>query len=112
MILPVGLSFHTFQSMAYTMEVYRGRHPAERHLGIYALYVMFYPQLVAGPIERPQNLLPQFRQEHHFSAERVARGLKLMAWGFLKKAVADRLSVGVDSVYNAPASFSAGPLLV
>src|SRR5437762_1645018 len=60
LVLPLGLSFHTFQAMSYTIEVYRGRQPAERHLGIYALYVMFYPQLVAGPIERPQSMLPQF----------------------------------------------------
>ncbi|RYE16390.1 MAG: MBOAT family protein, partial [Sphingobacteriaceae bacterium] len=60
-LLPIGLSFHTFQAMSYTIEVYRGNHPAEKHFGIYALYVMFYPQLVAGPIERPQNILYQFR---------------------------------------------------
>ena len=66
LLLPIGLSFHTFQAMSYTIEVYRGRQPAERHLGIYALYVMFYPQLVAGPIERPQNLLHQFRGVHRF----------------------------------------------
>ena len=59
-LLPIGLSFHTFQAMSYTIEVYRGNQKAERHFGIYALYVMFYPQLVAGPIERPQNLLHQF----------------------------------------------------
>ena len=62
-LLPIGLSFHTFQAMSYTIEVYRGNQKAERHFGLYALYVMFYPQLVAGPIERPQNLLQQFRQE-------------------------------------------------
>jgi len=61
-LLPIGLSFHTFQAMSYTIEVYRGNQKAERHFGIYSLYVMFYPQLVAGPIERPQNLLHQFRE--------------------------------------------------
>ena len=65
-LLPVGLSFHTFQAMSYTIEVYRGNEKAERHFGIYSLYVMFYPQLVAGPIERPQNLLYQFRQKYDF----------------------------------------------
>lgn len=101
--LPIGLSFHTFQSMAYTMEVYRGRVPAERNLGIYALYVLFYPQLVAGPIERPQHLLPQFRQEHRFEYVRVVRGLQLMAWGLFKKAaVADRLGAINDPVYALP----------
>ncbi len=102
-VLPIGLSFHTFQSMAYTIEVYRGRYPAERHLGIYALYVMFYPQLVAGPIERPGHLLPQFRERHLFVPERVTSGLTLMAWGLFKKVViADRLAATVNTVYATP----------
>jgi D-alanyl-lipoteichoic acid acyltransferase DltB (MBOAT superfamily) len=101
--LPIGLSFHTFQSMAYTIEVYRRRFPAERHLGIYALYVLFYPQLVAGPIERPDHLLPQFRERHTFVPERVVSGLKLMAWGLFKKVViADRLAAAVNTVYANP----------
>src|SRR5262249_30358279 len=92
-ILPIGLSFHTFQAMSYTIEVYRGHQRAERHFGIYGLYVMFYPQLVAGPIERPQNLLHQFHEVHDFDYARVTSGLKLMAWGLFKKAVvADRLA--------------------
>jgi alginate O-acetyltransferase complex protein AlgI len=104
-ILPIGLSFHTFQAMSYTIEVYRGNQPAERHFGIYALYVLFYPQLVAGPIERPQRLLPQFRVPHVFDYERVSSGLKLMAWGMLKKVlIADRLAHAVDVVYNDPSS--------
>ena len=91
--LPIGLSFHTFQAMSYTIEVYRGHQQAERHFGIYALYVMFYPQLVAGPIERPQNLLHQFHEEHVFDYRRVIEGLKLMAWGMFKKlVVADNLA--------------------
>ena len=111
LILPIGLSFHTFQAMSYTIEVYRGRQRAERHFGIYALYVMFYPQLVAGPIERPQNLLPQFRDEHAFDYARITSGLKLMAWGLFKKAVvADRLAWVVNLVYGEPARFS-GPVL-
>jgi D-alanyl-lipoteichoic acid acyltransferase DltB (MBOAT superfamily) len=65
-LLPIGLSFHTFQAMSYTIEVYRGKQKAEKHFGIYALYVMFYPQLVAGPIERPQNILHQFYEKHEF----------------------------------------------
>ncbi len=77
-ILPIGLSFHTFQAMSYTIEVYRGNQKAERHFGIYSLYVMFYPQLVAGPIERPQNLLYQFRQKVNFDYTRVKSGLLLM----------------------------------
>lgn len=100
-LLPIGLSFHTFQAMSYTIEVYRGHQKAERHFGIYSLYVMFYPQLVAGPIERPQNLLPQFRTQHKFDTTRILDGLKLMLWGLFKKLViADRLSIYVDATYN------------
>lgn len=106
-ILPVGLSFHTFQAMSYTIEVYRGKQPAEKHLGIFALYVMFYPQLVAGPIERPQNLLHQFRERHTFDYARVSAGLQLMIIGLFKKIViADRLALYVDQVYNNPADAS------
>ncbi len=100
-LLPIGLSFHTFQAMSYTIEVYRGNQQAERHFGIYSLYVMFYPQLVAGPIERPQNLLPQLRQKFNFDYTRVVEGLKLILWGMFKKLViADRLALYVNSVYN------------
>ncbi|MEO6150246.1 MAG: MBOAT family O-acyltransferase, partial [Mucilaginibacter sp.] len=96
-ILPIGLSFHTFQAMSYTIEVYRGKQAAERHFGIYALYVMFYPQLVAGPIERPQNLLHQFREHHRLNKEEVKAGLLQMAFGLFKKVViADRLALAVD----------------
>ncbi|MDT7604999.1 MAG: alginate O-acetyltransferase complex protein AlgI, partial [Acidobacteriota bacterium] len=105
-LLPIGLSFHTFQSLSYTIEVYRGRHPAERHAGIFALYVMFYPQLVAGPIERPQNLLHQFHERHYFDYPRVVAGLQLMLWGMFKKVViADRLSPFVNLVYDDPHSY-------
>lgn len=100
-LLPIGLSFHTFQAMSYTIEVYRGNQKAERHFGIYALYVMFFPQLVTGPIERPQNLLHQFREKHHFDNDRVFEGLKLMIWGLFKKLViADRLGIYVNGAYN------------
>jgi D-alanyl-lipoteichoic acid acyltransferase DltB (MBOAT superfamily) len=102
-LLPIGLSFHTFQAMSYTIEVYRGHQKAERHFGIYSLYVMFYPQLVAGPIERPQNLLFQFRTEHKFDYERVVSGLRLMLWGLFKKLViADRLAIYVNAAYGNP----------
>lgn len=111
-ILPIGLSFHTFQSMSYTIEVYRGRQPAERHLGIFTLYVMFYPQLVAGPIERPQNLLTQFRTPHTFDYVRVTNGLKRIAWGLFKKMViADRVAMWVNPVYLNPSEYN-GPALV
>lgn len=84
-LLPIGLSFHTFQAMSYTIEVYRGKYKAERNFGIYALYVMFYPQLVAGPIERPQNVIHQFYEKHAFVFNRVVSGLRLMLWGMFKK---------------------------
>ncbi len=100
MLLPIGLSFHTFQAMSYIIEVYRGNQNAEKHFGIYALYVMFFPQLVAGPIERPQNLLPQFKEKKYFEADNVLSGLQQMLWGFFKKVViADRLALYVDSVF-------------
>jgi len=105
-ILPIGLSFHTFQSLAYIIEVYKGNQKAERNFWIYSLYVMFYPQLVAGPIERPENLLHQFYEKHHFDYRRVTDGLKLMVWGMFKKVViADRLAIYVNNVYDHPANF-------
>lgn len=100
-LLPVGLSFHTFQAMSYTIEVYRDHQKPEKNFGIYALYVMFYPQLVAGPIERPQNILHQFYEKKYFDYDRVVSGLRQMLWGFIKKlVVADRLAIYVDAVYN------------
>ena len=106
LILPIGLSFHTFQSLSYVVEVYRGKQKAERHFGIYALYVMFFPQLVAGPVERPQNLLHQFYERHHFDYDRFTDGLKLIVWGLFKKVViADRLAVLVNTVYGDPSKF-------
>lgn len=100
-LLPVGLSFHTFQAMSYTIEVYRGRQQAERHFGIYALYVMFYPQLVAGPIERPYLLLPQLHKKQVIDYDGIIQGLKIMLWGFfMKVVVADRLAIFVDDVFS------------
>jgi alginate O-acetyltransferase complex protein AlgI len=111
-ILPIGLSFHTFQSLSYTIEVYRGHQKAERHFGYLALYVMYYPQLVAGPIERPQNILHQLHTEQHFDYQRVTDGLKWMAWGMFKKVVvADRMVLFVNPVYNDPTNHN-GPALV
>ena len=101
--LPIGLSFHTFQSLSYTIEVYRGNQPAVKHFGYYALYVMFYPQLVAGPIERPNHMFPQLFEKHSFSSQNLYEGLRLMAWGFFKKVViADRVGGYVDAVFNNP----------
>ncbi len=106
-VLPIGLSFHTFQAMSYTIEVYRGNQKAERHFGIYALYVMFYPQLVAGPIERPQNILHQFYEKHTVDFNNIYKGLRIMLWGMFKKVViADRLALVTTPIFNKPESYS------
>lgn len=111
-ILPIGLSFHTFQSLAYIFEVYAGRFTAERNYFTYALYVMFFPQLVAGPIERPQNLLPQLRRTHSFDYAKAISGLWLMIWGFFKKIViANNLAVVVDFVFNHAATANGSTIL-
>lgn len=102
-LLPIGLSFHTFQSLSYTIEVYRRHQKPERNPGVFALYVMFYPQLVAGPIERPGNLLNQLGKRFDPEYDKIAHGLRQMAWGFFKKLViADRCGVIVDQVYGNP----------
>src|SRR5882672_9742433 len=101
LILPIGLSFHTFQSLSYVFEVYRGRQPAEKHFGLYSLYVMYFPQLVAGPIERPQNLLHQFKEVKRFDWQRLWNGASLSLWGLFKKVVvADSLAIYTDTIYN------------
>lgn len=112
-LLPIGLSFHTFQAMSYTIEVYRGHQKAEKNFGTYSLYVMFYPQLVAGPIERPQNLIHQFKEEHSFDYDNIVSGLEQMLWGFFKKLViADRLAIYVNAVYNHPLQHTGTTILV
>jgi alginate O-acetyltransferase complex protein AlgI len=101
--LPVGLSFQTFQCISYLFEVYRSRFNAEKHFGIFSTYILFFPKLVAGPIEKPEHLLPQFRETMTFDADRICKGLKLIAWGLFQKVIiADHLSMAVDSVYMNP----------
>lgn len=101
LLLPVGISFYTFQAIGYTIDVYRGKVEAERNLLTYALFVSFFPQLVAGPIERASNLLPQFKKTHYFVGSFVVDGLKLMVWGyFMKMCVAQQVGPYVDAVYN------------
>lgn len=113
MLLPIGLSFHTFQAMSYTIEVYRGNQEAEKKLGFYSIYVMFYPQLVAGPIERPQNILYQFKEEHYVDYSQISDGIKLMVWGLFKKVViADRLAIVVNFVYSDPTAFEGMSLII
>jgi D-alanyl-lipoteichoic acid acyltransferase DltB (MBOAT superfamily) len=110
-ILPIGLSFHTFQSMAYTIDVYRGRHPAEKHPGYFANYVLFFPQMVAGPIERYDRLGSQLKKEQPFLYENFAAGFRLMLFGFFAKmAIADNLAVVVNQVYADPAQHSSASL--
>lgn len=102
LLLPVGISFYTFQTLSYVIDVYRGEVPAERHFGYYAAFISFFPQLVAGPIERTRNLLPQIKAQHEFDYTQASYGLKLMAWGFFKKlCVADVLAVYVDAAYSS-----------
>ena len=99
-LLPVGISFYTFQALGYTVDVYRGEIEAERNFFRYALFVSFFPQLVAGPIERSKNLLNQLRHPKAFNYRRMCDGLLLMIWGyFLKLVIADRISIFVDNVY-------------
>lgn len=106
LVLPIGISFYTFQALSYTIDVYRGEKRAERRFGIFSLYIMFFPQLVAGPIERSTRLLPQFDKQYDFDYRRVTDGLKLMAWGFFKKVViADRLAIFVETVYQDPTRY-------
>lgn len=112
-ILPIGLSFHTFQSMAYTIDVYRGEQKAEKHLGYYALYVLFFPQMVAGPIERAHSLLPQLKTNHTFNTDDLWRGCFLISWGLFKKVViADRLALIVNPVYANPENYNGYELLI
>ena len=101
LLLPVGISFYTFQTLSYSIDVYKGKIKTERHFGIYALYVSFFPQLVAGPIERSTNLLPQFREKQELCFKNFVMGFKWIIIGlFMKLVVADRLSLYVDAVYN------------
>lgn len=108
-LLPLGISFHIFQSLSYVIEVYRGKQKAEKHFGFFFLYIIFYPQLVAGPIERADHLLPQLHQPRPFSYARISGGIQLMLWGLFKKTViADRLALFVNQVYalGDPADFN------
>lgn len=100
-LLPVGISFYTFQSVGYTLDIYRGDLKPEKHLGVYALFVSFFPQLVAGPIERAKNLLPQFHETKKFKIENFKTGMYLIIWGyFMKVVISDRIGMYVDATYN------------
>ena len=102
-LLPAGLSFFTFSCLSYLVDVYRGKLPVEKHLGRMALYVAFFPKLLAGPIDRATTFLPQLLKPARFNREDVALGLQLMLWGLIKKVViADRLAVFVNNIYQMP----------
>lgn len=112
LLLPVGISFYTFQALSYVLDVYRGRTAPEGHFGYYALFISFFPQLVAGPIERSGRLLPQLRRERTLSREQLSAGGWLLLTGYFKKAaIADGLAPLVDAVYAAPGQ-AGGPEII
>lgn len=112
-MIPIGISFYTFQTMSYSFDIYRRYLPAERNFGRYALYVSFFPQLVAGPIERAKRFLPQLEKKIALNVDSIRIGLMLMAWGFfMKMVVADRLGNYVDIVFNSPEKYAGLPLII
>ena len=112
-ILPVGISFFTFQALSYTIDLYKGKMHVEKNFINFTLFVSFFPQLVAGPIERATNLLDQFKKEQHFSSERLLEGSKLIIWGLFKKVViADRLAAYVEQIYASPEVFGGSTLFL
>ena len=111
--LPVGVSFYTFQAIAYVVDVHQRHVPVERHPGVFALYKAFFAQLVAGPIERPHRLLPQLNRPTRLEYQRIATGASLIVWGMFKKVViADRLAIYVDDVYDHPGQYHGLPIIV
>ena len=113
LLLPVGISFYTFQTLSYSIDVYFGRQKAERHLGYFALYVSFFPQLVAGPIERYSRLAPQLREKHILSYDNLVNGLRLILYGlFIKMVIADNISPIVDQIYVHPENYASGNVLI
>ncbi len=111
--LPVGISFYTFQAIGYTIDVYRKNINAERNILKYALFVSFFPQLVAGPIERSSNLLPQINSPRNINYNNIINGVLIMSWGFfLKLVIADRLAVVVNTVYSNHTMYSGSILLI
>lgn len=113
LLLPVGISFYTFQTLSYVIDVYKGRVKPEHHFGIYACFISFFPQLVAGPIERTENLLPQIKAEHSFDYTQAMLGLKIMLWGYFKKMViSDNLAIYVDGVFDNLYSYQGFSLVI
>lgn len=113
LLLPVGISFYTFQALGYSIDVYRGVTKVERNFATYALFVSFFPQLVAGPIERSNNLLPQFKEQHWYEYDNLMAGIRLMIWGyFLKLVLADRCGIYVDTIFNNVDKHNGGSYLL
>jgi len=112
-ILPIGLSFHTFQSMSYTIEVYRGNQKAEKHLGYFANYVLFFPQMVAGPIERYATLGAELKKSQHPDYSNIATGLRLILFGlFIKMTIADNIAPYVNEIYADPLKYNSIEVLI
>ena len=112
-VLPLGISFYTFETVSYVVDVYRRRLPAERKLLDYSLFLLFFPHLIAGPIVRPASFLPQLRVLQRFDWSRMELGLRLFVLGFIKKAViADQLALLVDPVYAAPGAYASSALWI
>lgn len=113
LVLPVGISFYTFQALSYSIDVYRGNLKASHDVVAFFAYVSFFPQLVAGPIERATSLLPQFENSRHFDYEKAVDGMRQMLWGFFKKmVVADSCAMYVDAIWEHPGWYSGTSLLL
>lgn len=113
LILPVGISFYTFQTMSYTIDVYNGKLKPEKHFGIFSLFVAFFPQLVAGPIERASNLLPQFHKKIDVNYNRFASGAQLILWGLVKKIIiADRVGIIANEIFNSYEDYHGFTLII
>ena len=113
LLIPVGISFYVFQNVSYLVDVYRGDSASEKHPGIFALYVAFFPKLLAGPIERAGQFMHQLHENSRFDIERITNGLKLVCWGLFKKLViADRLAAFVNVVYADPQAYSGVSLIL
>ncbi|MCL2814284.1 MAG: MBOAT family protein [Oscillospiraceae bacterium] len=112
-ILPIGISFHTFQGIGYLIDVYKGKVKVERNPVTYTLFLMFFPQLVAGPIERTANLMNQFKEKHYLTYLNISQGGRMMLWGMVKKIlIADNLAIFVDAVYKSPQDFGGAAIYI
>lgn len=113
LLLPLGISFYTFQSLGYVIDVYRGKYDADKHLGKFALFISFFPQIIQGPISRYDQLAHQLTKEHFFEYSRVTQGIQLILWGFFKKLViADRVAIFVNNVFDNYQNYEGIPLFI